>query len=61
MKLLALLAAVTLLAACAATPSSTPVNTPKIDAQKVAAVESVAKRAGVHVIWVNPPRVEESR
>lgn len=55
---IALLAAATLLAGCASGGASLAKRGDgykRTDADYVTAVEQLARRRGVHVVWVNPP------
>ena len=52
------------LAACASTAGTTSAPPPEqrqltAEQQYIAYVERIAKRRGIHLTWVNPPRIEE--
>ncbi|WFC40864.1 hypothetical protein [Pseudoxanthomonas sp. SE1] len=64
LRLAVVLSVCALLAACASTrgtaSSSPPVQRQlTAEQQYIAYVERIAKRRGIHLTWVNPPRIED--
>lgn len=47
------------LAGCATSPEAQQRNERLLDAQHINSVNHAARRAGVQVIWVNPPEINE--
>lgn len=52
-----------LLAACASSGGTASAPPPQrqltAEEQYIAYVERIAKRRGIHLTWINPPRIEE--
>lgn len=64
MRLAVVVSACGLLAACASTGGAASAPPPEqrtltAEQQYIAYVERIAKRRGIQLTWVNPPRIEE--